>query len=185
LLDPIWAGCKHYCHPERSEGSAFRTRLRSNFSAARYCSSSSCADESAAGLFVVSGFVAAVFAGGDFGFADAVCAPVGAFLLCGVFATVRYLRILFRRFGPIPLIASRSSTLLNAPYDFRISRILSAVEGPIPGTCCNSAALAKFKLIGCTGGFFLARTTSARQRIRRHESKQSTRRQCPCNDITI
>ncbi|HWT88405.1 MAG TPA: hypothetical protein VN454_06355, partial [Candidatus Angelobacter sp.] len=36
------------------------------------------------------------------------------------FATVRYLRIFSSRFGPMPLIARKSSTLLNAPYDLRI-----------------------------------------------------------------
>ena len=45
-------------------------------------------------------------------------------------------------------MASKSSTLLNAPYDLRICSILSAVDGPIPGTCCSSAELAVFRLIG-------------------------------------
>ena len=101
---------------------------------------------------------------------------VDGFLVCAGFPTVRYFRIFSSLFGPIPLIASKSSTLLNAPYDFRISRILSAVAGPIPGTCCNSAALAEFKLTGCAGGFFLARTASAKQSISRHASKEVVRR---------
>ena len=160
--------------------SSWRTSLGKTivriFSSVRYGSSSSFSDGSGGGLLFVGGFAAAVFAGGDFGCAGAVCAPVGAFLFCGVFATVRYFRIFSSLFAPIPLIASKSSTLLNAPYDFRISRILSAVDGPIPGTCCNSAALAEFKLMGCVGGFFLARTASAQQRIRRHASKEVARR---------
>jgi len=42
---------------------------------------------------------------------------------------VTYLRIFSMRFGPMPLIARKSSTLLNRPYDLRIFRILSAVGG--------------------------------------------------------
>ena len=62
--------------------------------------------------------------------------------------TIKYLRILSRRFLPMPRIASKSSTLLNAPYDLRINRIFSAVAGPIPGTNCNSSEVAAFRLIG-------------------------------------
>ena len=62
---------------------------------------------------MVGGFAAAVFPGGDF--ADAADALVGGFLVAGVFPTVRNFRIFSSRFVPIPLIASRSSTLLNAP----------------------------------------------------------------------
>src|SRR5215467_7067251 len=51
-----------------------------------------------------------------------------------VFPTVRYLRILSRRFSPRPRIASKSSTLLKGPYDLRICKIFCAVAGPIPGT---------------------------------------------------
>jgi hypothetical protein len=58
----------------------------------------------------------------------------------------------------MPRIASKSSTLLNAPYGFRICKILSAVAGPIPGTNCNSSEVAVFKLTGAAGGFFLAAT---------------------------
>jgi hypothetical protein len=44
-----------------------------------------------------------------------------ALLLAGAgFPTVKYLRIFSRRFGPSPRMASKSSTLLNAPYDLRI-----------------------------------------------------------------
>ena len=59
-------------------------------------------------------------------------------LLVGFFGatdpTVMYLRIFLIRSGPMPLIARKSSTLLRGPYDLRIFRILSAVDGPIPGT---------------------------------------------------
>lgn len=75
--------------------------------------------------------------------------------------TVRYLRIFSRRFGPIPRMALKSSTLLNAPYDFRICKIFSAVTGPMPGTNCNSSDLAVFKLTGAAGGFFLAARLAA------------------------
>jgi hypothetical protein len=70
--------------------------------------------------------------------------------------TVRYLRIFSRRLGPIPRIALRSSTLLNAPYDLRICKIFSAVTGPMPGTSCSSSDVAVFKLTGAAGGFFFA-----------------------------
>ena len=194
LLDPISAGRKHFCHPDPASGrgiclsqktpqaACFFYRLIServlerqlpHFKSARYGSSSSFAAGSGGGLLFAGGFGAIFFAGGDFAGAGAACALVDAFLLCGAFPTVRYFRIFSSLFGPIPLIAKRSSTLLNAPYDFRICRIFSAVDGPIPGTCCNSAALAEFKLMGCVGGFFLARTASAQQSIRRHESKES------------
>jgi hypothetical protein len=73
-----------------------------------------------------------------------------------VLPTVKYLRIFSRRFGPIPRIARKSSTLLNAPYDLRICKILSAVTGPIPGTSCNSSDVAVFKLMGAGGGFLFA-----------------------------
>jgi len=72
-----------------------------------------------------------------------------------------YLRIFSMRFGPMPLIARKSSTLLNAPYDLRIFKILSAVDGPIPGTSCNSSAVAVFRFTGRNGGFLLARETGA------------------------
>jgi hypothetical protein len=78
-------------------------------------------------------------------------------LLCdGALAIVKYLRIFSRRFGPIPRIARKSSTLLNAPYDLRICKILSAVTGPIPGTNWSSSDVAVFKLMGDGGGFFFA-----------------------------
>src|SRR5205085_11461515 len=55
--------------------------------------------------------------------------------------TVMYLRICSMRFGPMPLIARKSSTVLNAPYDFPIFKILSAADAPIPGTCCSTNAV--------------------------------------------
>jgi hypothetical protein len=61
---------------------------------------------------------------------------------------IKYLRILSRRFLPMPRIASKSSTLLNGPYDLRICKILSAVAGPIPGTSCNCSDVAALILIG-------------------------------------
>jgi hypothetical protein len=87
-------------------------------------------------------------------------------LLCeAAFPTVRYLRIFSRRFGPIPRTARKSSTLLNVPYDLRICKILSAVTGPIPGTCCNSSDVAVFKLTGAGGGFLRAGRVVAMERI--------------------
>src|SRR6266436_3056135 len=70
------------------------------------------------------------------------------------FPTVKYLRIFSRRFAPSPRIASKSSTLLNGPYVLRICKILPAVAGPIPGTCCNCSEFAVLRLTGRSGGFF-------------------------------
>jgi hypothetical protein len=89
-----------------------------------------------------------------------------ALLFAAGFPTVRYLRIFSRRLAPSPRIASKSSTLLNGPYDLRIRRIFSAVEGPIPGTCCNSSEVAVLRLTGCAGGFFLANAQMPRVRHR-------------------
>jgi hypothetical protein len=74
------------------------------------------------------------------------------------------------RFGPMPLIARRSSTLLNWPYDLRIFRILSAVDGPVPGTRCNSSVVAVFRFTGCSGGLLFARKTGAPTTIRQREN---------------
>ena len=88
------------------------------------------------------------------------------------FPTVKYLRIFSRRFGPSPRIASKSSTLLNAPYDFRICKIFSAVAGPIPGTCCNSSDVAVLMFTGFGGGFFLAElAVTNRERIKHRERR--------------
>jgi hypothetical protein len=86
---------------------------------------------------------------------DAGCCGVALFRAVGR-RTVRYSRILSRRFLPMPLTASRSSTPLNAPHDLRICKIFFAVDGPILGTCGSWSALAVSKLIGC-GGFFIPR----------------------------
>src|SRR6266478_3649481 len=88
------------------------------------------------------------------------------------FPTVRYLRILSSRFLPMPRIASRSSTLLNAPYDFRILRIFSAVAGPIPGTCCSSAEVAVFRFTGSGGGFFVVEKVAAEKAAERKRKKK-------------
>jgi hypothetical protein len=80
------------------------------------------------------------------------------------FPTVKYLRIFSRRFGPSPRMASKSSTLLNGPYDLRICNIFSAVEGPIPGTNCNSSEVAALMFTGCAGGFFLANAGAPKRR---------------------
>jgi len=81
---------------------------------------------------------------------------LAGFVADAALPTVKYLRIFSRRFGPMPRMALRSSTLLNAPYDLRICKIFSAVTGPIPGTSCSSSDVAVFKLTGAAGGFFLA-----------------------------
>jgi hypothetical protein len=99
--------------------------------------------------------------GGSAGTVEGFVGVEGFGALAGLVAdvalpTVRYLRIFSRRFGPMPRMALRSSTLLNAPYDLRICKIFSAVTGPMPGTNCNSSDVAVFKLTGATGGFFLA-----------------------------
>ena len=78
--------------------------------------------------------------GGSAGAVDGFGGVAGFGALAGlvedaVLPTVKYLRIFSRRLGPMPRIALRSSTLLNAPYDLRICKIFSAVTGPIPGTC--------------------------------------------------
>lgn len=52
-------------------------------------------------------------------------------------------------------MASKSSTLLNGPYDLRIRKIFCDVAGPMPGTCCCSSALAVLALTGFAGAFFL------------------------------
>jgi hypothetical protein len=124
-----------------------------NLSYGLYCGGSV---GSLSGRSVLEGGVGfgAGFVGGVFGFAQPEHAFAGAARCAPAFPTVKYLRILSRRFGPRPRIASKSSTLLNAPYVFRICKILLAVTGPIPGTCCNSSDVAVLRLTGCAGGFF-------------------------------
>jgi hypothetical protein len=72
----------------------------------------------------------------------------------GDFPATRYLRIFSSRFGPMPRIASKLSTLLHGPYDLRICRIFPAVGGPIPGTYGSCSELAELMLTGWVGGFF-------------------------------
>jgi hypothetical protein len=91
------------------------------------------------------------------------------------FPTVRYLRILSRRFLPIPRIDSKSSTLLNNPYDFRICKIFSAVAGPIPGTCCSSSDVAVLMFTGFSGGFFVAERTAVEKTIERNIEERMSR----------
>jgi hypothetical protein len=80
--------------------------------------------------------------------------PDDFFVVAGL-PTVTYLRIFCMRFGPMPLIARKSSTLLNGPYDLRIFRILSAVGGPIPGPCCSPSAVAGIQVDGSQRRLFV------------------------------
>jgi len=89
--------------------------------------------------------------------------------------TVKYLRILSRRFLPMPRMASKSSTLLNAPYDLRICKIFSAVAGPMPGTCCNSSEVAVLRFTGFSGGFFFAGNSAAENTMLRKRNKRESR----------
>src|SRR6266568_2069971 len=110
-------------------------------------------------------FIWRLFCGrSGFGLGVAGLAAAGFAVPCGdfgatAFPTVKYLRIFSRRFGPSPRIASKSSTLLNAPYDLRICKIFSAVAGPMPGTCCNSCDVAVLMFTGFAGGFFFPAST--------------------------
>jgi len=107
--------------------------------------------------------------GGDFAGGGAA-----GFVAAG-FPTVKYLRIFSRRFGPRPRIASKSSTLLNAPYDFRIRKIFSAVAGPIPGTCWNSSDVAVLMFTGFAGGFFFPPETAGKQTKLRERKRRESR----------
>jgi hypothetical protein len=131
------------------------------------------ADFAAGGDFFAAG-TADDFVPAPAGFGAAALDPTvpafdGAAFDAGAFPATRYLRILSKRFGPMPRTASKSSTLLNGPYDLRICKILSAVAGPIPGTCCNCSDVAVFKLTGAAGGFFFAAVTTEQN------SRQATR----------
>src|SRR5712664_3161232 len=108
-------------------------------------------------------------AGGDF--VDGVV----AFDAAG-FPTVKYFRILSSRFAPSPRIASKSSTLLNGPYVLRICKILPAVAGPIPGTCCNCSEVAVLRFTGFSGGFFLVPSKLGEKRRARQTKRKSNRR---------
>jgi len=93
----------------------------------------------------------------------------------GTLPMVKYLRIFSRRFGPSPRMASKSSTLLNAPYDLRICKIFSAVAGPIPGTCCNSSDVAVLMFTGFAGGFFLAEQGEGNAQAKNASEEKSDR----------
>jgi hypothetical protein len=81
----------------------------------------------------------------------------------------------------MPRIARKSSTLLNAPYDLRICKILSAVTGPIPGTCCNCSEVAVFRLTGASGGFLFASKLGA---TAQNATKRRAIRAKQCRNIT-
>lgn len=88
----------------------------------------------------------------------------------GDFPATRYLRIFSNRLGPMPRIASKSSTLLDGPYDLRICRIFPAVAGPIPGTYGSCSELAELMLIGWAGGFFdVACRVATNRNVRHHQ----------------
>ena len=72
-------------------------------------------------------------------------------------------------------MASKSSTLLNAPYDLRICKIFSAVAGPIPGTCCNSSDVAVLMFTGLGGGFFFPPGTAGVQSKLRKRKRSENR----------
>src|SRR5881628_1663340 len=108
---------------------------------------------------------------GGFG-RDSLGALVGGVGFRTAFPTVRYLRILSRRFLPMPRMASKSSTLLNAPYDLRICKIFSAVAGPIPGTFWSSSEVAVFRFTGFSGGFFFAGNSAAENTMLRKRNKR-------------
>ncbi len=155
---------------ERSEDHFLSPRLlrgESAFSSGAYDGGSS----SSASVFGAGGCIEALpgdFAGGALGFAQPEQPGAATVFLELGFPATKYLRIFSRRFGPRPRIASKSSTLLKAPYDLRICKILSAVAGPIPGTVCNCSEFAVLMFTGCAGGFFFANThvPQRRQRMR-------------------
>jgi hypothetical protein len=90
------------------------------------------------------------------GFAGAVAADPPTLRPGTACPATRYFLIFSSLFGPIPRTDNKSSTFLNAPYDFLIARIFSAVAGPIPGTSCSCAELAELMSTGWVGGFFVA-----------------------------
>jgi hypothetical protein len=59
----------------------------------------------------------------------------------------------------------------------RICRILSAVAGPMPGTCCSSSDVAELRLTGFRGGFFVvAEAPAANNRAAKTQPLRLTRR---------
>ena len=174
VMIEILGMCSYLCLADRFEN-------RSNGAARRYSGSSSA---SAASPSEATGFEA--FAGccrlrsEAAGAAREQLAQVAALAVPtaessaprgGACPATRYFLIFSSRFGPIPRTDSKSSTLLNAPYDFRIAKILSAVAGPIPGTSCNCTELAELISIGWAGGFFVA-GNAAEASKRKHTIQQ-------------
>lgn len=165
------------CHPKRSEGSASSSAR--NMSGTAKESQARCKVNYNNKLGGSAGVTGAFGGLADF---DAGAGFVGEAGAAGLLdepalPTVRYLRIFSRRLGPMPLIASKSSTLLNAPYALRICKIFSAVTGPIPGTCCNSSDVAVFKFTGAAGGFLLAhKPVPVRQRTENKSSGEARNR---------
>ena len=183
------------CHSERSEESAFSFGVYRGGSSPSPSVISSVARNLSYGLSGGSSgspagceaagcaeLLAAAFADGVLGFAQPEHSAAGTAFLELVFPATKYLRIFSSRFGPKPRIASKSSTLLNGPYDFRICKIFSAVAGPIPGTCCKSSDVAVFRFTGLAGGFFFAFAEMARDKARNNKSRLGTsrsRNNCP------
>src|SRR6267142_1156924 len=114
---------------------------------------------------------------GGFSAGGADLAGGGVSLSAAGFPTVKYLRILSRRLAPSPRIASKSSTLLNGPYVLRICKILPAVAGPIPGTCCNCSEVAVSRFAGRSGDFSLVPGKLGGQNRRPRPTKKKSNRQ--------
>ena len=96
------------------------------------------------------------FSVGGVDFADGVAGFPAA-----SFPTVKYLRIFLRRFAPSPRIASKSTTLLKAPHDLRICKILSAVAGTISPHQLQFFRGRRIEFTGLAGCFFLPASTDA------------------------
>src|SRR5205823_1940560 len=105
------------------------------------------------------------FSVGGVDFADGVAGFPAA-----SFPTVKYLHIFSRRFDPSPRIASKSSTLLKAPHDLRICKILSAVAGPLPPHHLQFFRGRRIEFTGLAGCF-----SFPRPRTRQGSSRQKER----------
>jgi hypothetical protein len=122
----------------------------------------------------------------EVGFASAAFAGELLLFGAGAFPTVRYLRIFSTRFCPRPRIASKSSTLLNVPFDLRICKIFSAITDPIPGTVWSTSEEAVLMLTGFSGGFFSAKLSSEKQKkIRPRKRRMRGGRRSPRHDGNI
>ncbi len=171
------------CHSERNEDRCPSARFLREESALSVSDYKGGSVGSSSGGSVVAGAVAfgSAFAGAALGFAQPEQAFAGVACCAPGFPMVKYLRIFSRRFGPRPRIASKSSTLLNAPYDLRICKILSAVAGPIPGTNCNCSEFAVLMLTGCAGGFFFPANSAGEKStaiMRTGRKNRAKRRRC-------